>query len=154
VQWRAPGGNRRQIGAPAAYTRTMDTPPPVVAVINSSPDTVDLLRIAMESHGFVVVSGLTHAIRDGVEDFEALLRQHNPSVIVYDIAPPYDANWRLMTHLRSSPMLDGRPFVITSTNAARVREIAGADEPVYEIIGKPYDLNRIIEAVETMLRSR
>jgi hypothetical protein len=32
------------------------------------------------------------------------------------------------------------PFVLTTTNAARVKAITGAKHPLHEIVGKPYDL--------------
>jgi hypothetical protein len=37
--------------------------------------------------------------------------------------------------------------VLTSTNPARVAQVAQPDQPVLEIIGKPYDLQNIVEAV-------
>ena len=73
----------------------MESAPPVVAVINSSRDVVDMLRIAMEDAGLVAVTALTDQIRDGEVDLERLVQHHDPSVVLYDIAPPYDANWRL-----------------------------------------------------------
>ena len=69
--------------------------PLVAAVFNTSPDLVDLVRRAFEPAGIVTVSVLTHQIREGAIDLEAFIRQHDPRVIVYDIAPPYDANWAL-----------------------------------------------------------
>ena len=53
----------------------------VAAIVNTSPDTVDLLRDALERAGFLVVSCFTHDIREGRVDFEAFLRAHKPSVI-------------------------------------------------------------------------
>lgn len=44
---------------------------PVVATINSTPDVVDMLRLAFETEGFVVLSTYTHMIRDGEVDIEA-----------------------------------------------------------------------------------
>ena len=106
-----------------------------------------MLRIAFEQAGMVAVSTFTHLIRDGEVDIHAFMRQHRPDVIVYDIAPPYDANWRFMTHLRAMPSLSHRPFVITSTNAARVRELAGTPLPVFEVVETPYEIMRLIDAV-------
>jgi len=80
---------------------------PVAAVINSTPDIVDMLRIALEYAGFVVVSALTFEIRDGEANLEELIRQHEPGVIVYDVAPPYEANWRLFEHISAMPIMRG-----------------------------------------------
>ena len=80
----------------------------VAAVLNTSPDVVDMLRRVLEQAGIVTVTGFTHDIRDGDMDFESVVRQHDPNVIVYDIAPPYDANWTLFQHLSAIPSLAGR----------------------------------------------
>src|SRR5688572_10085374 len=84
----------------------------VVAIINTTPDTVNLLRGAFERAGFVVVSGYTHDVREGKLDLELFLRTHQPAVIVYDVAPPYERNWRFLQHLRAT-VLQGFRFVIT-----------------------------------------
>jgi DNA-binding response OmpR family regulator len=122
--------------------------PDVVAVLNTSEDTTDLLRIVMEQAGFTVVTAFTHALRDGKVDFEGFMRQHRPKVIVYDIALPYEQNWRLFQHFRSSPACDGVRFVLTTTNAAQVQKVAGLDQHVHEIVGKPYDLDVLVQAVK------
>jgi CheY-like chemotaxis protein len=75
-------------------------------------------------------------------------------VIVYDIALPYDANWRLCQHIRSAPACQGVPFVLTTTNVAQVRAVSGAEEPILEIIGKPYDLGMLVDAVAAAAKKR
>src|SRR5262249_21433700 len=127
---------------------------PVVAVFNTSEDTTDLLRVVFEQAGFVVVCAFTNYLRDGRVDYEAFMRQHRPDVIVYDIAIPYEQNWRLFEHFRDSPASQGVPFVITTTNVAHVDKVAAGGHRVYEIVGKPYDLDVIIRAVKEALRSR
>jgi len=132
----------------------MPDPVPVVAVINSTPDIVDLLRLAVEKEGFVAVTALTFEIRDGKTDLDHLIQQHQPTVIVYDIAPPYDANWKLFQHVAAMPVMKGRQFVLTSTNRAHVEKIAGPQEHIYEIVGKPFDLAEIATAVTQAVRVR
>ena len=130
------------------------TGPPVVALINSSPDVVDMIRITMEQAGIVLVSTFTHEVRDGEVDIEAFVRQHDPKVILYDVAPPYEANWLLFQHICSMPALKGRHFIVTTTNERHVRGLAGTNHPLFEIVGKPYDLeqltNAVIEAVSSL----
>lgn len=132
----------------------MPDPVPVVAVINSTPDIVDLLRRAVEKEGFVAVTALTFEIRDGKTDLDHLIQQHQPSVIVYDIAPPYDANWKLFLHVAAMPAMKGRQFVLTTTNRAHVEKIAGPQEHIYEVVGKPFDLAEIATAVKQAVRVR
>jgi len=80
----------------------------VVAIFNTSPDAINLLRDVLEHAGMSVVSAYTFDIRDGTVDLRAFLRTHRPDIIVYDIAPPYEQNWRLLTDFvkRSSPNTD------------------------------------------------
>ncbi len=128
-----------------------DLPPTAIGVFNTSPDTVEMLRIMLAREGLIAVSAYTYDLRDSKVDIEALVRQHEPKVIIFDIAPPYDANWRLFEHMRAMPVMAGMKFVVTTTNVARVREVAGVTEPLWEIVGKPYDLGKIVEAVKKCL---
>ena len=52
----------------------MDKPVAAVGVFNTSPDTVELLRIVLEREGFVVVAAYTYELRDSKVDIEALMR--------------------------------------------------------------------------------
>jgi DNA-binding NtrC family response regulator len=132
----------------------LGTRPVVAAIFNSSPDIVDLMRRAFEPAGIVTVSVLTHQIREGVVDVEGFLRQHDPEVIVYDIAPPYDANWQLFQHICRMKVMQDRNIVLTSTNAAHVEKLAGRNQTIYEVVGKPIDLDQIVRAVKEASRAR
>lgn len=121
--------------------------PLTVAVLNTSDDVVEMLRILFEESGYVVISTHLDDIKRGQTDFEQLIRQHRPSVIVYDIPPPYDKQWQFLEHMRALPVLKDLPFVLTTTNAARLKEIVGTTTEVHEIVGKPYDLDHILQAV-------
>ena len=122
--------------------------PPVVAIFNTSPDTVDMLRIVLEDAGFVVVSAYTWELREGQVDALQFVRTHAPRAIVYDIALPYEPNWRLFEHIRATLPLADRQWVLTTTNARHVKQIAGENCEVIEIIGKPYDLHQVVTAVQ------
>ena len=120
---------------------------PVVAVFNSSDDLVELLRIAIESAGFVVVTSHIADLRRGNIDLQAFVAQHKPAVVLYDLIPPYERQWQFLDHLRETSPLKGLPFVITSTNAKAARELAGRDEHVMEILGRPFDLAEIVKVI-------
>ncbi len=130
----------------------MSSGPPVVAIFNSSPDTIEMLRLVLEPVGYVVIGAYTYEIRDGEIDVEAMIEQHQPKLIIYDIAPPYERNWRLFEHISRMPALKGINFLVTTTNLRQVREMAGPDREIYEIVGKPYDLGLIVEAVKDAVR--
>ena len=62
--------------------------PPVVAIFNTSPDTVEMLRIVLERVGFVVFGAYSYDMRDGKMNITDMVKQHEPDVIIYDVAPP------------------------------------------------------------------
>jgi DNA-binding NtrC family response regulator len=126
----------------------MATAPQTVAVFNSNDDVVEMLRIALELEDFVVVSLHVDEVRRGSVALVDFVREHDPKVIIYDVTPPYDHSWRFLDHLRAGPDMQGREWVITSTNPQRVRELVNSSETVLEIIGKPYDIGRIVQAVK------
>ena len=132
----------------------MDQEPVVVAVINSTPDIVDMLRLTLEHAGFVVVSAFTHDIRDGRVDVQQFMGQHQPRVVVYDVAPPYDANWHLFQHISGMPAMQGRQFVVTTTNERHVQRLAGQHRQIYEIVGKSADLGQVVQAIKEATRAR
>jgi DNA-binding response OmpR family regulator len=124
--------------------------PDVVVIFNTSRDTVEMLRFVLEQAGFVVVSVFTYEMRDGRIDIESLLRQHRPSIGIYDIAPPYDKNWREFQHNLTMEAMKGIKFLITTTNARHVRAVAGDGQAVNEVVGKPYDLGQIVNEVKKL----
>ena len=123
---------------------------PVIAVFNSSSDTVDLLRTALEGHGFQTVIGHIPEVKAGQLDLIDFIENHAPSVIVYDISPPYDANWTFLRLVRSAEAVKTRRFILTTTNKPALENLVGETEAL-EIIGKPYDLLQVVEAVRAAL---
>ena len=128
--------------------------PPVVAIVNTNPDLVRLLRMALERAGFIVFEIFIEDIKLGAANVEAFLSQHNPKVIVYDLAPPYDVNWRFLDHLRTATDFKGRRFVLTSVNVRNAEEVVKGDESVYEIVGEEKDVAEVVRAVREATRAR
>ena len=125
---------------------------PVVAVVNTNPDLVELMKARIEAAGFVALVIHIAEIRAGL-DVGTILAQHDPKVIVYDVVPPYERNWRFLQHLRET-MFDGRQFVLTSPNERALAKLVGRDEKVYEILSDGEDLDAIVQAVREASRAR
>ena len=128
--------------------------PTVVAVVNTNPDLVRIMRITLEKAGFVVFEFHIEDIKLGAADVDSLLKQHDPKVIVYDLAPPYDMNWRFLDHLRTATGFKGRQFVLTSVNVRHAEEVIKGDESVYEVLGEEEDMAQLVRAVKEASRSR
>ena len=124
-----------------------DEHPVRALVMDSSADTLDLLRHYLEFHGFSVETcNLARLRREGIDVADTVARVR-PDVIVFDIALPYDENWEFCSALQQDPRIEA-PFVLTTTNRAAVERLTGA-RGVIEILGKPYDLEHIAEAMRT-----
>ena len=134
----------------ATKTRT----PPVVAILNSNDEMVELLRALLEQAGFVAVTGHIDDVRRGRLDLVNFVKQHDPRVVVYDLVPPYDRSWNYLQMLQGTSVMKGRAFVLTSVNAERAREVVGRTQAVYEIVGKPLDLDQVVRAVKEASKSR
>jgi CheY-like chemotaxis protein len=127
--------------------------PMTVAIVNTTPDAVEMLRNVLTTAGFVVVSCYTHEVRDGKVDLEAFIRQHRPRVIAYDLAPPYGTNFQLFEHVRRMPAVQDCQFVLTSVNPANVSHLV-RDERVYEVVDRQEDLMKLVQAVKEASRAR
>ena len=128
------------------------SPPPAVAIINTNPDLIELLKARIEAAGFVVLIVHIADIRSGL-DLGAVLAQHDPKVIVYDIVAPFERNWRMLEHLRAT-LMQGRRFVLTTPNAAALRRLIGRDETVYEVLEDGDDVHSLVQAVREAARAR
>jgi DNA-binding response OmpR family regulator len=125
---------------------------PVVAVVNTNPDLVELLKARIEAAGFVVLVIHIAAIRAGL-DVGAIFAQHDPKVVVYDVVAPYERNWRFLQHLRETAF-NGRRFVLTAPNERALAKLVGRDEKIYEVLNGDEDIDAIVQAVREAARAR
>lgn len=125
----------------------------VVALFNTNPDLLEIVRLALERAGFSVVIGHVHDIRTGALDLGPFIDRHRPSVIVYDLVMPYDRNWEFMKHVREHPMMRDRHFVITTPNQRAAQAVLGRDHQVHEVVSDA-DVDAIIMAVRDAVKAR
>lgn len=124
----------------------------LVAVINSNEDVVESIRLMLDDDGIRSVAGHVIDFKRGRQDFVAFLKEHDPRVIIYDIAPPYEENWRFLQLLKDSQEAQGRQFILTTTNKAVLERLVGQTDAI-EIIGKPFDLDEIVTAAKEKLQA-
>jgi DNA-binding response OmpR family regulator len=126
--------------------------PRVVALVNASDDTVEMVRRMLGTSGFICLVGCHFAdLKKGTIDFNRYVEKHQPDVVIFDISPPYGENWDFFKTLRDGRGMIGRGLVLTTTNKARLDETVGADSNAFEIVGKPYDLDQIKAAIHGAL---
>jgi CheY-like chemotaxis protein len=123
-----------------------------ILVFNSSEETLEILKAALEGT-YAVSTGHVADLKRGQVDLLKLVEEHSPDVILFDIAIPYEENWRFLRLLQSSEALKSVKWVITTTHKKLLEELVGECGEVYEVVGKPYDLAQIMNAVKDALGS-
>ena len=115
-----------------------------VLILDNSSDILELLSTDLQCRGCAVTTASVSAIRHGEIDGARLIEAAAPDVVVFDVALPYEANWRVAMDLQADPRVR-MPFVLTTTNALAVRRLIGCD--LIELVGKPYDLDTLYNAI-------
>ena len=46
-------------------------------------------------------------LKKGIVDFGTYMNKHNPDVVIFDLSPPYDENWRLFKTMRDADTMNG-----------------------------------------------
>jgi DNA-binding NtrC family response regulator len=121
--------------------------PPLIAVMNSSTDLVNLLQTSLVQDGFRVVTHVS-TIRSGVDDVLTFLREQQPDAVVYSVSPPYRESWDVLAAVRR--LWRQACFVVVTTNTGALRRWVGPADAI-ELIGKPFDLDQITRAVQQTL---
>jgi hypothetical protein len=121
-----------------------------VALFNASDDTVDMVSslLVQADKGQRLIWCHFSDLKKGVIDFDKYLAKHNPEVVVFDLSPPYDENWRFFETMRDSPGMTRRGVVLTTTNKNRLDEVLGENSHALEVVGKVEDLKLIGDAIQ------
>jgi DNA-binding response OmpR family regulator len=125
---------------------------PKIALINSSEDTVEMLRTLLEREGWETVQGHVDDIKRGRTDFLKYLESHDPQVLLWDVPPPYDQNWAFLQLVRSSRAMAGRVVIVTTTNKQALERFVGPTDAL-EIFTKPYDVEVLIDTITRTLKT-
>jgi DNA-binding NtrC family response regulator len=117
-----------------------------IAIINGLQDTIEMLEVALQHAGFRTIAAQARDVRNGIVDLPALCKTHRVAAMIYDIAIPYDENWKFLVELRGRDGNRLPPIVVTTTNQRVMAQLEPRAE-FLEIIGKPYDLALVVAAV-------
>ena len=120
---------------------------PLLAIVNTSVDLAEMLAEAAKEEGYRTVTGWVSEFRSGRQDLAAFLREHEPDVVLWDIAIPYEENWRYLQSVRAANIMGDCPLVLTTTNKRALEALVGPTNTL-EVVGKPYDLAELFAAVE------
>ena len=120
---------------------------PLLAIVNTSVDLAQMLAEAAQEEGYRTVTAWVSEFRAGRQDLAAFLREQEPDAVIWDIAIPYEENWRYVQRVRAGNVMRDCPLVLTTTNKRALEALVGPTNTI-ELVGKPYDLAEIFAAVE------
>jgi CheY-like chemotaxis protein len=123
----------------------MSGPSPRILVVEDVPLVRAVLAMRLESEGFTVITA-----RDGVEALDQV-REGQPDLVLLDLMMPRLTGERVCQELRADPRTRTLPIVVLSARVGEAEKLralaAGADS----FVGKPYDLDRLVEEIRTRL---
>ena len=127
----------------------------IVALFNASDDTIDMIQKLLTDAGKSQSLIWCHFadLKKGIVDFGKYMDRHNPEVVIFDVSPPYDENWRYFKTMRDAKTMNGRGVVLTTTNKNRLDEVLGEDSHALEVVGRAKDLGEIDAAIKAETRS-
>ncbi|CAN5813940.1 hypothetical protein BH18ACI5_BH18ACI5_26320 [soil metagenome] len=73
-----------------------------IAIINGLQDTIERLEFALQASGFRTVAAQARDVRNRIVDLAAFCKTHHVAAIIYDIAIPYEENWKFLVELRGT----------------------------------------------------
>ena len=114
-------------------------------------EVIEPLRAGCAKAGFQTVAAKLSEIQSGVLDLVAFVQQHRPTVVVYDIPRPYEANWNFLRLLRETDSLKRLGWVLTTTDKKALEAAVGVSEVFEIVIGKPYCIDEVVDAVRELV---
>jgi CheY-like chemotaxis protein len=124
---------------------------PLVAIFDSTDETIEIVVRLLEEHGFQTVIGRIEEIQSGVLDLVSFLEEHDPHVILFDLPRPYERHLNFLRLLVTTDSLKRRGWVLMTTHEAALKVALGAVDGLPSILGKPHVPTEVLEAVQTAL---
>ena len=113
--------------------------PPVVLVVEDSPQMSGLLSEVLEEEGLVV-----RVARNGA-DAVAQARALRPALITLDLGLPGMSGWQVVEALQADPATAAIPVIAVSAHA---RDLAPAFQArVAHVVAKPFYVSDVVEVV-------
>ena len=122
-----------------------------VAIFNSRVEFIDALREALDHEGLPTATALLAEIQDGTLDLVAFLETHDPRVIVYDLPRPFERHWNFLRLLKQTDAVRRRTWILTTTDKKAVDAAMGASDVIEIVLGEPYSIGEVVEAVHHAL---
>jgi DNA-binding NtrC family response regulator len=118
-----------------------------IFAVNGASDFLDVVRQLFEEEHYNVTT--TNFVPKTFDQIVAL----EPAIIIIDLAIHVQAGWDLLERLHNDAVTNGIPVIIVSTDP-KLLGAAQADFARYggqRFIGKPFDIDDLVSAVEDLI---
>ena len=118
-----------------------------IFAVNGASDFLDVVRSLFESESYNVTT--TNYVPKTFDQILAL----EPALLIIDLEIRIQAGWDLLEQLHADAVTQGIPVIIVSTNP-NLLEAVQANFARYggqRFIGKPFDINDLLDAVEDLI---
>ncbi|MCI5697870.1 MAG: response regulator transcription factor [Clostridiales bacterium] len=89
---------------------------------------------------------------DGSEFFETLLRDRKPDLILLDLMLPGQDGMSILQSLRSNPLTQNIPVIITTAKNTEFDKVLGLDTGADDYLVKPFGMMELLSRIKAVLR--
>jgi len=124
-----------------------------VALFTSHAGAYETVRHMLHALGYLATVGCpTAELRSNSVSFSRLLVKFEPQVVIFDIDPPYQENWRLFGPLFRDAAMEGRGLVVSTPHKLALDHAMGKQSGSIEMLGRPFAAHEIEAAIETTMK--
>jgi CheY-like chemotaxis protein len=124
-----------------------------LVVLNDSARVLKMLCDWLQKQGHHCDTALLAEMPQAHEEVGRFILKHRPDVVIYDVGMPYASSWDLLEVIRTAPVLQSQPFVITTPNKQKLESEVGPTAAL-EIGGREDDLRRVSKAIDAAMMRR
>lgn len=123
----------------------MNTPTPVILVIEDEPPIRRFLRTSLGAQGYELIEAGT--IKEGLQQASS----RNPDVVVVDLGLPDGDGVEVIKHLREWSDV---PIIVLSARGADADKVRGLDAGADDYLTKPFSMSEFMARLRAALRRR
>ncbi|HEX2584284.1 MAG TPA: Hpt domain-containing protein [Steroidobacteraceae bacterium] len=120
----------------------------MVLVVDDSITVRRVTQRLLERNGMRVITA-----KDGVDAWETM-QEHVPDIILLDVEMPRMDGYELAGHVRSDERLKNVPIIMITSRVGEKHRARAIEVGVNDYLGKPYQDNQLLDAMEAQLRGR
>lgn len=125
-----------------------------IAILSGDSEVAARLRTPLEQAGFETETAQLAEVRSGELDVLTFFEEHDPDLVIYELAPPFAQGLTFMRLLQAVPMARHRRWLIATADRQAVVDLVGPTDAVVEVPPDGGDPPGLLDTVRRELASR